>query len=154
MKPLFVLITTFIVALSIIKMTSGKLDYRLAGRISMAIMLIFTAIGHFVYGKGMAMMVPEFIPNKLGLVYLTGIMEIMFAFGLFMPSTFKMTGIALIFSFLMILPANVYASINHVDFQNANFEGPGTQYLWFRVPLQILFIFWVYFSAISTLLPR
>jgi hypothetical protein len=28
------------------------------------------------------------------------------------------------------------------------FDGNGLNYLWFRVPLQILFIVWVYFSLI------
>lgn len=28
-------------------------------------------------------------------------------------------------------------------------DGPGARYLWFRVPLQGLFIAWVYFSAVS-----
>jgi len=48
----------------------------------------------------------------------------------------------------MLLPANIYAALKHVDYQRGTFEGSGTNYLWFRVPLQVLFILWTYLSVI------
>jgi hypothetical protein len=50
----------------------------------------------------------------------------------------------------LILPANIKEAIDHVDYQNATFEGKGLSYLWFRIPLQLLFIAWTYFSCIAT----
>ena len=43
-----------------------------SGRIAMSAMLAFTAVAHFVFTKGMTMMLPDFIPYKIETVYLTG----------------------------------------------------------------------------------
>jgi uncharacterized membrane protein len=51
----------------------------------MSVMLLFTAIAHFKFTKGMTMMLPGFIPFKTETVYLTGIIEIVAAIGLFIP---------------------------------------------------------------------
>jgi uncharacterized membrane protein len=49
---------------------------------------------------------------------------------------------------VLILPANIQAAIKRIDYQKGTTDGPGVNYLWFRVPLQILFITWVYLFAI------
>jgi uncharacterized membrane protein len=55
----------------------------------------------------------------------------------------------LIVFFVLLLPANINAAIKHIDYQKGTFEGQGLNYLWFRIPLQILFIVWTYMSAIK-----
>lgn len=149
MKPLILLIVVFAISLAAIKVFRHSYDFALAGRIAMSAMLLFTAIGHFAFTKGMAMMLPDFIPYKMETVYLTGIIEIAAAIGLLISSLSKISAWLLIAFFILILPANIYAAIKHVDYQKETFEGNGLNYLWFRVPLQILFIFWVYFSSIK-----
>lgn len=148
MKPLIVLLVIFSISSLIIKGVTKSYDYALAGRIALSVMLIFTAIGHFVYTQGMSMMIPKFIPLKIELIYLTGIFEILMAIGLLTNHYKVITGWVLIVFLILMLPANIYAAINKVDYQNATFEGNGLVYLWFRVPLQFLFICWAYFSAI------
>ncbi|WP_317197662.1 DoxX family protein [Neotamlana laminarinivorans] len=120
----------------------------MSGRLAMAIMLVFTAIGHFAFTKGMSMMIPKVIPFKSSFVYLTGIFEILLAIGLLIPKLKTISGWTLIIFLLLLLPANVYAAINHVNYQNGTFNGNGLVYLWFRIPLQILFIIWTYASSI------
>ena len=114
----------------------------------MAAMLMFTAVAHFVFTKGMVMMLPEFVPYKTGIVYLTGIIEIAAAIGLLIPNSSVLAAWLLIMFFILLLPANIYASIKRIDYQKGTFSGNGLVYLWFRVPLQILFIVWVYMSSI------
>jgi uncharacterized membrane protein len=58
-------------------------------------------------------------------------------------------GWALILFFILVLPGNIKAAIHHIDYQKGTFDGYGPNYLWFRVPLQILFIGWTYISAIK-----
>ena len=96
----------------------------------------------------MAMMIPDFIPNRLAIVYLTGVIEILGAIGLLLPSFRMTTGWLLIVFFILIVPANIHAAIRHLDFQNGNYNGNGINYLWFRIPLQMFFIGWVYYFAI------
>ncbi|WP_456458296.1 DoxX family protein [Reichenbachiella sp.] len=131
------------------KILHGNFSFALSGRIGMSAMLLFTAIGHFVFTKGMSMMLPDFVPFRIELVYLTGILEIAAAIGLFIPKFRVVTAWLLVVFFILMLPANIYASIKHIDYQKGTFDGPGLTYLWFRIPLQILFIVWTYLSTIK-----
>lgn len=149
MKPLILLISVFIISLLVFKLIKGNYNTASSARIAMSCMLLFTAIGHFAFNKGMAMMLPNFIPQKNLIVYLTGIIEVAAVIGLLIPGLRFITGWLLIAFFILILPANIYAAIKHIDYQKANFEGSGLNYLWFRIPLQILFIIWTYFSSIK-----
>lgn len=149
MKPLIILLSVFTISILATKIFRGNIDFALSGRIALSVMLVFTAISHFAFTQGMAMMLPSFIPYKTEVVYLTGIIEIMAAIGLFIPSLRMLTGWLLIAFFILILPANIYAAIKQVDLQNATYNGKGLQYLWFRIPLQILFIAWTFFSALK-----
>lgn len=149
MKPLIVLFAVFGLSVIIIKITQETYEFAQAGRIAMSAMLVFSAIGHFAFTRGMSLMVPGFIPFKTGIVYLTGIIEILFAIGLFFPAYRVFTAWSLIIFLVLVLPANIYAAIKRVDYQKATFDGSGKNYLWFRIPLQILFIVWIYLSCIK-----
>lgn len=149
MKPLLILLSVFSVFFLMIKIFRGNFNFSLSARAAMSAMLIFTAVGHFIFIKGMSMMLPDFIPFKTEIVYLTGILEILAAIGILVPEIRITTGWLLIIFFILILPSNIYAAINHIDYQKATFNGNGISYLWFRIPLQIFFIVWVYLSAIK-----
>lgn len=152
MKPLFVLIGAFIVSLLVLIFLTKEANYILAGRIAMSVMLFFTAIGHFAFSQGMALMIPEFIPFKKAFVYFTGLIEIAAAIGLLNSSLQYITGWLLIIFFVVVLPANINAAIKNIDYQKGTVTGNGVSYLWFRVPLQLFFIGWVYFFAVRSLL--
>lgn len=149
MKPLLILISTFCVTLLLLKAIKGAWDYYLAGRIAMCAMLLFTAMGHFAFTKGMAAMVPDLIPLKTEVVYATGILEILLAVGLLIPKYQMAVGWILVLFFVLVLPANIKAAIQHIDYQTGELNGKGPPYLWFRIPLQVVFILWVYFFAIK-----
>ena len=144
MKPLIILLGSFLICYLILHWVNGWWDYRLAARIAMAVMLLFTAMGHFVFTKGMTMMVPAFIPFKKGMVYFTGIAEIAGAIGLLFNAWFAEAGLLLVMLFMLMLPANVNAAMRHIDYEKASMDGKGPRYLWFRVPLQLFFIAWLW----------
>lgn len=148
MKPLIVLLLSFTISLFVIKIINNEYDFQLSAKIAMSIMLVFTAIGHFAFTKGMSMMIPQFIPYKETFVYLTGVFEILLAISLLIPRFKYISGWTLIIFLLLMLPANIYASINNVNYQTGTFDGNGLGYLWFRIPLQFLFIAWTYISTI------
>jgi uncharacterized membrane protein len=149
MKPLIILLSTFLISLLGIRIFRGSYDFYFPARTAISVMLLFTAIGHFMFTEGMTMMLPDFIPFKVQTVYVTGIIEIAAAIGLFIPNFRIITAWLLIIFLILILPANIYAAIKHIDYQRGTFDGNGPSYLWFRIPLQILFIFWVYFSSVK-----
>lgn len=144
MVTLIALIASFACSIVTLKIIKHEWQFPLAGRIAMSVMLLLTGIGHFLFPTGMALMLPDFIPFKLALIYLTGLIEIAAAIGLLIPRIQKLTAWLLIIFFISIFPANIYAAVHHVNLQTATYDGSGLNYLWFRVPLQILFIGWVY----------
>lgn len=149
MKPLIVLLSVFAISLVVSRLSKGRYEVAFSGILSMSVMLLFTAIAHFAFTKGMEMMLPSFIPYKTEVVYLTGIIEVAAAIGLLIPSFRVVTAWLLIAFFFLILPANIYAAVKNIDYQEATYDGSGISYLWFRVPLQLLFIIWTYFFAIK-----
>ena len=148
MKPLIVLLGAFGLSL-VVTYYFASPDVQLCGRIAMSAMLLFTAVGHFAFTRGMMLMIPPFIPFKKELVLATGGIEIAAAIALLIPSLVEATGWLLIAFFVVLLPANVYAAIHHIDYKEATRNGPGPKYLWFRIPLQLLFIVWVYLCVFA-----
>ena len=148
MKPLFVLLIVFGITAAISKIFYHQWSSEFAGNLAMSIILFFTAMAHFAFNKGMAMMLPPFIPFKKVIVYVTGLIEILSGIGLRIKPYSHMTSVLLIIFFILILPANVYAAINKVDYEKGNYSGNDLKYLWFRIPLQIFFIEWVWYFGI------
>lgn len=147
--PEFILITVFLIALLILKIVRKEYQFALAGRIAMAAMMTTTGIAHFAFAEGMALMLPDSIPYRMEVVYLTGILEMMAAIGLLLPRYRKWTAWLLIVFLVLITPSNIYAAIKHVNLEDATFDGTGPHYLWYRIPLQIFFIAWIYVSCIK-----
>ena len=148
--PEIILILVFVIALLIIKKSRGTYEVALAARIGMAAMMIVTGIAHFAFTKGMAMMLPEFMGQRELIIYATGVLEFAAAAGLLLPKFRVLTGWLLILFFVLLLPANIYAAQNHINLKTAGHDGDGPAYLWFRIPLQVFFIVWVYLSAIKS----
>ncbi|MEP6596097.1 MAG: hypothetical protein ABJA71_09115 [Ginsengibacter sp.] len=59
------------------KIILGQYEAALSARIAMSVMLVFASAAHFAFTKGMTMMMPDVIPFKKEVVYLTGILEIL-----------------------------------------------------------------------------
>ena len=113
-------------------------------RVGLSVFFAFTAIGHFVKTEEMAAMLPPSIPHRIGLIYVTGLLELLGAIGVWIPRLMKLTGVCLILMLVGILPANIYSAINHVDFGG---HATGPAYLFVRVPFQLLLICCTYFAT-------
>ena len=106
---------------------------------------IFFFIGHLVKSAGMVEMLPPWLPYRLLLVYLTGILELLVAIALFMPKYQINAAKAAIFIFITFFPANIYAAIHSIGLGGHQW---GPVYLLIRTPLQIILISWAYFLCI------
>jgi uncharacterized membrane protein len=133
MTPLIVLLATFAIALLALRRRG---DPRLAARIALAAMLVVTGISHFTMTAALAAMVPPVIPWPVGVVYATGIAELAFA-ALLLARPGPRLGWLLAAFLVALLPANIYSAI-----ADTGYGASGAAYLWFRVPLQVLFIAW------------
>ncbi len=144
MKPPIVLISVFTLTLLLFKAFTGEWKYVISGNIAMCCMLLFTSVAHFAFTKGMVLMMPSIIPFKKEMVYLTGVLELLLAIGLALPQTRYIASIIIIIFYIFLLPANISAAVRHVNIEKADFTGDGLGYLWFRIPLQLIFILWVW----------
>lgn len=146
MAPLIFLLATFVLLYLLDRFVLGRrLGLSFIGRASMAVMLIVTGISHFTNTDAMIAMMPDFLPAKREIVYFTGICELAAVVGLLWDKTARLASILLIVFFLLVLPANIAGSLKSVNFGGMEY---GPWYLLFRVPLQIFFIFWVWYFGI------
>ncbi len=115
------------------------------GRIGVAFVLGFTGIGHFLRTSVMAAMLPPWIPMRVPLVQVTGVFELAVAIALFIPSMSRHAGLALCAFLVLVLPANIHAAYQRIDFGG---HAAGPAYLLVRVPLQLLLLGWVYWHCV------
>lgn len=110
---------------------------------ALAVMFLFTASAHFTKTKeDLIGMVPETFPNPRLLVHLTGILEILGAVGLLIPATRGLAGLCLVLLLLAMFPANFSAAL-----KGAPMRGRAPTPLWFRAPMQLLFVGLTYWAA-------
>lgn len=140
MATLIVLFVSYLV-LALLKVEKG-----LRGRISLAVLLIFTGTAHFYKTQQMALMLPDYLSYKSEIIYMTGVLELLGAIGILIPRVRRLAGICLILMFVGFLPANVHAAFKYVEFGGHAY---GPRYLLFRIPLQLFFIWWTYRYAIQ-----
>ena len=115
------------------------------GRIGIMLVFAFTGLGHFIKTRSMSQMLPPWTPMRIPLIYFTGIFELLAAVAIFIPPISEAAGIALCAFLVLILPSNIYAAIQRVDFGG---HGMGPKYLIVRIPLQLFLLGWVYWFTI------
>ncbi|HKY44842.1 MAG TPA: DoxX family protein [Pyrinomonadaceae bacterium] len=121
-----------------------KLTPAVRARVGLSLFFMFASIGHFIRTEAMAEMLPATIPYRVELIYITGVLELLGAIGVWVPRLTKLTGLLLILMLLGLLPANVYSAFNRVEFGG---HGAGPVYLLVRVPFQLFTIWWTYFAT-------
>lgn len=118
---------------------------RMIALVLFAFFFVFAGIAHFAQGEGFAAMLPLWIPFRLELVYVTGLLEIILAILLLWPSTRKQAMFWTIVYLIVIFPANIYAAIAGVPAPGQ--EEANQTLLWVRLLFQPLLIWWVYWAA-------
>ena len=120
-------------------------DVAAAGRIGIAALFAFTAIGHFVKRDSMATMLPASVPARPAIIVLSGVLEAFLAVLVLLPACSKAAGIALCIFLVLVTPVNVYAAVKKADFGG---HAAGPKYLFLRLPLQFVSLVWTYWFAV------
>jgi uncharacterized membrane protein len=151
MAALFVLVISFLLLRGLGLLGVRRLSsWREAGLMAVVILFLFTGSTHFTAMKhDYAAMLPSPLSGNLGIIYLTGVLEIAGALGLLVPRTRRLAGICLVLYLLAVFPGNVYAAVNEVPFRGE----PPTP-LWLRTPIQLFFIGMVWWTAVRRPLER
>jgi uncharacterized membrane protein len=148
MAPLIILVATFALIFAANKFVfGGRLSISQIGRYALALMMLIAGISHFTTTgiEVMTQMMPDVTPYKRELVYFTGVCELAAVPGLIFQRTSRLTAIMLIIFFLAVLPANIAGSLKQVNYSGMEY---GALYLLFRVPLQLLFIWWAWYLVL------
>jgi uncharacterized membrane protein len=120
-------------------------SWRDAARYALVIMILFTAAAHFTSMKhDLVAMIPASLPRGLWVIYLTGVLEIAGAIGLVIPRLRRVAAICLVLLLVAMFPANVNAALNEIPLR-----GRAPTPLWLRLPMQVLFIWMLWWTSIQ-----
>jgi len=101
---------------------------------------------HFLTPKTYEAIMPDYLPAHRELVYASGVAESGGALLTFHPRTRRLGGWVLLATLLGVYPANVHMALHPERYPQV----PGGQAaLLGRLPLQALFMFWVWRAALS-----
>jgi uncharacterized membrane protein len=142
---LVLMMAPYLVVRVVSAVTQRDFNARGAAAIGLTVLFAFTGIGHFVETEAMAQMLPPWVPERVLLVYLTGILEFAIAGGFLVRKSRQFTGWVAAAVLVLFFPANVYAAINQIP-MGGHASGPA--YLLIRAPLQVIILFWVYWFTI------
>lgn len=108
-------------------------------------MMAVAGIAHFVVPRTYASIIPDVLPGHLPLVYASGAAELLGALGTMHPRTRRPAGWLLIGTLVVVFPANVNMALNPDEYSVPG----GLASLIARLPLQALFVYWVWLATIK-----
>ena len=104
-------------------------------------LFLFTGILHFVNPEPFLRIVPPILPWPGALVFISGVAEIAGSIGLLFRRTRRVAAYGLVLLLVAVFPANIYMAVVNIPFPGIAGQ-PWAQ--WFRLPLQVVFIVWVW----------
>jgi uncharacterized membrane protein len=117
---------------------------RTRAKVGVSLLFLITSVGHFVRPEAMAEMLPTWVPARVLIIQVTGVLELLGAIAIWIRPVARLAGACLIVMLIGVLPSNIYAAMNYVPFGG---HGAGPVYLLVRVPFQALIIGWVYVAT-------
>lgn len=108
--------------------------------------LVFVATGllHFALPGVYEKIMPPYLPLHRGLVYASGVAEVLGGLGLLPARTRRVAGVGLILLLAAVLPANVQMLLDARAARAAGKPPWWLALLWLRLPLQAVLAAWVW----------
>ena len=124
-----------------------KLDrFRSPLRVLMGLLFILAGLMHFVRQQFYLDIMPPYLPYHHELVYISGVFEILGGIGVLIPRVRSLSGYGLIALLIAVFPANIYMLTHNIEVVGFT---RFTYLLILRLPLQLIFIAWVYWCTRS-----
>lgn len=117
---------------------------RLLAKIFAGPIMFVAGLNHFINPTFYERIMPGYVPAHTELVYASGVAEMLGAAAVMHPRTRRVGGYFLIAVLVGIFPANVHMAVNADEYPNI----PPWALL-ARLPLQALFILWVWVAALQ-----
>lgn len=111
-----------------------------------ALFFIVAGINHFVKPAFYREIVPPQFSKPALLVEISGVCEIVGGIGLLVRPLRRGAGSGLILLLIAVFPANIHMAVSPNSIPGLHIA---TWLLWLRLPLQLVFVVWVWFVAIK-----
>jgi uncharacterized membrane protein len=109
-----------------------------------SLFFVVAGVSHFTNPDFFVSIVPPWLPAHLELVYVSGVFEILGGLGVLLPATRRLAGLGLLALLVAVYPANVHMAVNPEPFVA---QGTPLWALYLRLPLQFVFIAWVWWAT-------
>jgi uncharacterized membrane protein len=109
----------------------------------LAVFFILAGSNHFISPQTYMEIMPPYLPWPLGLVYVSGVAEIVPGIAVLFPRWRRWAGWGLIALLVAVFPANMHMALN-------GFHSVPAWILWARLPVQFLLIGWVYWICLTS----
>jgi uncharacterized membrane protein len=110
----------------------------------MALLLLSAGAMHFLYAPSFVQIVPPFVPWPVGMVYVSGVVELLLGVGLMLPRLSRSAALGVVLLLVAVFPANVYHWL--ADVHVNGWPAPGWYHL-VRIPAQGLLIAWAFWLS-------
>ena len=105
----------------------------------LSLFFIYFGIDHFINPEFYLSIMPPAFPLHAEAVYISGFFEILGGISVLIAPLRKIAGCGLVALLICVYPANIYMAITPEAFPEISIG-----LLYFRLPLQFLFIYWAY----------
>jgi uncharacterized membrane protein len=107
-----------------------------------ALFFLIGGVAHFVYMDTFISSMPAYFPFHKELVLISGVFELLGAIGILVPRIRRLAGVGLIALAIAVFPANINMAM-HPE----NFPKISEVFLYLRLPLQLLFIWFIWWAV-------
>ena len=119
--------------------------WRTALRLLLAVIFFIAGVLHIAHPRPFVNIVPDWVPMAYQVVIVTGVCEVLGAFGLLIPRLRRLAGIMLALYAVCVFPANVKHAIHDLTIGGPGALGWG--YHGPRLPFQLVIIWWCLFAG-------
>ncbi len=110
--------------------------------LALAVFFIAAGVNHFLNPDFYVRIMPPYLPAHLELVYLSGLFEILGGIAVLLPALRALAGWGLVLLLVAVYPANLHMALHPELFPEMSSTA-----LYARLPLQLVFIVWVYWAT-------
>lgn len=116
----------------------------------MSVLYVIAGLMHFVVPELYVQIVPPPLPFPFGLVYLSGVAEVVLGAGLLFESTRRLAAWGVIGLLVAVFPANVYMATSDVVIQGTpgGTADPSQAARWGRLPIQVVLVLWAWWYTL------
>lgn len=113
MKQIAIIVSLLIVPSLVALATGGDVDW--AGRLGLALVFAFAALGHFIKTDAMAEMLPPSVPQRRALIRISGVFELALAVLVLRLPNSRLVALTIIWFLIAVFPSNVYAAVRRIE---------------------------------------